>query len=774
MKKRYTIGVMIGNAISPYIVELIEEIYHASAEMQINVVYFLGIHSGYYYNLNQECSVDNDFDYQFNVVYDYQAFADIDALIIEYGSLSLFLSEKGKKEFLEKFSDIPRVILGDRYTGARTTSIISDNYNGMYELVEHLVKDHGYRNFTYLAGPEGITDAEERKKAVLDVMKKYHIPFDESRIRYGNFSSNAQTQVNELLDNFPHMEAMICANDCMAHTAYKECTKRGLTVGQNIAITGYDDFELAGIMDPSLTTVLQSSRDMGYMAVIGAAELCKGKSSHTITVPTKVLIRESCGCHEKQVMSSGTKDVEYSEWKKASDRKVSEILKEVLPESSDLALKISFAGYLNRLLESDFRLPESESNVKSVIPALMTSLDFRGLPIRSIILHLDQYVDDWLETELNQSEINRDAVRNLLLKKRLIQKKTSYYMVRREKNQMEDFIQQCCSLPLISRDMLSAIEDEQELYKNALIKLSALQAASTYLFILKEPVNHYKNENWNCPDELYLAACQVENKICSFEKDKRPKILANEFKNNYLRIRQTNDHYNICVFCLFSGEIQYGVLAAEINPSNIILFYLVSRQIGNMLRLFQLSKEQKSMQMELEHLVQEIQEKNEVLNFISESDPLTGCMNRRGFMEKAVKFNRENERKTALILFADLDHLKEINDVFGHAEGDFAIKHCGEILKKQTGESGIIGRIGGDEFCILIPGDFQTGNTFIEQIRSENNDFNLRSEKPYYIEISIGFTQIICEKDLLIAEEMKAADQALYEAKKNRRESVRK
>ena len=99
MKKRYTIGVMIGNAISPHIAELIEGIYHASADMQINVVFFLGIHSGYYYNLNQECAVDNDFDYQFNVVYDYQAFADIDALIIEYGSLSLFLSEKGKSSY---------------------------------------------------------------------------------------------------------------------------------------------------------------------------------------------------------------------------------------------------------------------------------------------------------------------------------------------------------------------------------------------------------------------------------------------------------------------------------------------------------------------------------------------------------------------------------------------------------------------------------------------------------------------------------------------------
>ena len=87
------------------------------------------------------------------------------------------------------------------------------------------------------------------------------------------------------------------------------------------------------------------------------------------------------------------------------------------------------------------------------------------------------------------------------------------------------------------------------------------------------------------------------------------------------------------------------------------------------------------MQQKLEALVREVREKNEVLNFLSESDALTGCMNRRGLMEKAVQMNRKNDGKEMLILFADLDHLKEINDSFGHIEGDFAIKKCAETLK---------------------------------------------------------------------------------------------
>ena len=195
---------MIGNAISPHIVELIKGIYRASADMQINVFFFLGIHSGYYYNLSKECSVDKDFDYQFNVVYDCQAFTRIDALIIEYGSLSLFLNKKEQKKFLEKFNSIPKVILEDRYTNPGTTSIISDNYNGMYTLVEHLIKDHGYRSFTYLAGPEGITDADERKKAVLDAF-----PHMEAMILFAELD-----HLKEINDVFGHAEGDFAIKYC--------------------------------------------------------------------------------------------------------------------------------------------------------------------------------------------------------------------------------------------------------------------------------------------------------------------------------------------------------------------------------------------------------------------------------------------------------------------------------------------------------------------------------------------------------------------------------
>ena len=127
-------------------------------------------------------------------------------MIIAYGSLCIFLDEKERKTFLDKYKDKPCVLVEERDHSGKATSIIADNYHGMYAVAEHLVRDHGYRRFTYLAGPHGNTDANERRQAVFDVMNAYKVSFDESRVAYGDFSSCVQQQVNQLLDEFPNME----------------------------------------------------------------------------------------------------------------------------------------------------------------------------------------------------------------------------------------------------------------------------------------------------------------------------------------------------------------------------------------------------------------------------------------------------------------------------------------------------------------------------------------------------------------------------------------
>ena len=74
----------------------------------------------------------------------------------------------------------------------------------------------------------------------------------------------------------------------------------------------------------------------------------------------------------------------------------------------------------------------------------------------------------------------------------------------------------------------------------------------------------------------------------------------------------------------------------------------------------------------------------------------------------------------------------------------------------------------------MFPGNAQDGQKLRERIQEENLAFNMKSEKPYYVELSVGYHVIRCGGDLIISEVFKDADQDLYEEKKKRRKSVKK
>ena len=83
-------------------------------------------------------------------------------------------------------------------------------------------------------------------------------------------------------------------------------------------------------------------------------------------------------------------------------------------------------------------------------------------------------------------------------------------------------------------------------------------------------------------------------------------------------------------------------------------------------------------------------------------DPLTGLMTRRAFFQTCARVLREQQPQGGYFLMVDLDHLKEINDTFGHPEGDRVIRQVGQCLKDSFGEQALAARMGGDEFALLL------------------------------------------------------------------------
>ncbi|TPI09118.1 GGDEF domain-containing protein [Mesorhizobium sp. B4-1-3] len=157
------------------------------------------------------------------------------------------------------------------------------------------------------------------------------------------------------------------------------------------------------------------------------------------------------------------------------------------------------------------------------------------------------------------------------------------------------------------------------------------------------------------------------------------------------------------------------------------------------------------------------------------TDPLSGILNRRGFEERAALLLDQCGKAgfpVALVL-ADLDHFKALNDQHGHEAGDRVIADFASKLRSATGARGAAGRIGGEEFAVLLPlSDLGAARLFAEAIRNLYSAGAVDGLPPgTRVTASFGVAARSGKEGLMPL--MRRADEALYKAKKNGRDSVR-
>jgi two-component system cell cycle response regulator len=153
-----------------------------------------------------------------------------------------------------------------------------------------------------------------------------------------------------------------------------------------------------------------------------------------------------------------------------------------------------------------------------------------------------------------------------------------------------------------------------------------------------------------------------------------------------------------------------------------------------------------------------------MLQYLSLNDELTGLLNRRGFISLAnqqVKIARR-EKWQLLLIFADLDGLKNINDRLGHPTGDQALRSMALVFKETFRTSDVIARLGGDEFIILANNFSNEGMEGITGRLQDNiNKANAKNQE-FKISVSYGIVQFDPQSGETLDEMIAKADQALY------------
>lgn len=767
---KITVGVLIGNICASHSDDMLNGLVHRAADCNVQTLFFMGAHANcfdelYYYEGGNK---EQKYLFQFNTVFDYAKLGKLDVLVVVYSTFYLYM-EESKEEFFARFKDltIPIIVVGDEYENY--TSVISDNCDGIEKCIEHLIEKHGCKRIAYLGGPkENNRDAKERLEAYCQVMRRHGLEIREEMIEYGDYSANSASLFGKILDTNPGVEAVVCANDTMALSGYEECKKRGLIPGIDIAITGFDDIPEAKSALPSLTTVEQNAYDLGYVAMKKAVELCQNGNLESVKVPVYFKHRESCGS-EKKIEEASQDISRESTYEEIARRCSEDILQKVFLYKISIIGDKAICEVLYRvfyhIVEVFLGEEKRDYDVEFIEVSMHTLVNSRKFAINNFITELCRQITNIIV--LSESSIRKRKLSSLLLH---ILDYIQNITVIETNNRIDTLQRNIWTTPFITRDMIANIDDNSQLYECLMERLRFMQINNAYLFILDEPKINSRIQDWTCPKELSLVA-KIENGIISQAEE--GEVLNEE--NGFIDIVSWEGCRNMAVYALFAGKRMYGILTCEMTADNITSMYSASLHIGSAFQFIGLTKNQRKIQAELEQAMASLKNKNDILNMMSEKDELTGLYNRRGFLENAMTMINGAKTCYLLCIYADLDHLKQINDQFGHQEGDFAIKQAGEYLHGSLRSTDVIGRIGGDEFAaVAVIKNEDMGKEIRDRIILNSKLFNQSSDKPYYIELSIGYAVYKWSEDLELNQMLSAADLMLYESKTKKRKDARK
>ncbi len=195
-----------------------------------------------------------------------------------------------------KSTGLPIILFGNELIESDIDCIVCQDRKGSYQITNHLI-EHGHKEIIFLSGPQDWSTNRKRREGYKEALKMVGI---EPKILYmsDTTTDSGRKCVQHVLEIQPRITAVVAVNDSTAVGVINEARNLGLKVPEDLAVVGFDDIAWASLSHPPLTTVHVCLEEMGRLAAFRLLELIKNTNLPPIkiTVATKLVIRNSCGC----------------------------------------------------------------------------------------------------------------------------------------------------------------------------------------------------------------------------------------------------------------------------------------------------------------------------------------------------------------------------------------------------------------------------------------------------------------------------------------------
>ena len=237
-----------------------------------------------------------------NVAYELVSEEVVDGLVSWASSLGGSLEDAAVARFHFRYQPLPIVSITLPMQACPTVSI--DSYQGMRQIITHLVEFHGYRRLAFVRGPERRYYAQERYRAYVDALRSYALDVDPRLVTTpGDFELDTGIAgIRQLLDERGlrpgfDFDAVVTVSDLPALGALRELQARQIPVPEVVALVGFNDTLEGRFVTPPLTSVKLPFYEQGRRAVDLLLALLSGsKIPAQVILPARLKVRQSCGC----------------------------------------------------------------------------------------------------------------------------------------------------------------------------------------------------------------------------------------------------------------------------------------------------------------------------------------------------------------------------------------------------------------------------------------------------------------------------------------------